>query len=77
MKIKQVETMILKTEMKEKQDHTNYVSISIAIIEDGTTFNVNTTNLDLINLEPFSKHLANFVLQDSKYGLRLALENID
>ena len=35
MKIKQVETMVLKTEMKEKQDHTNYVSISIAIIERG------------------------------------------
>ena len=77
MKILDQEIMSLKVEKKEKQDHTNYVSIGIACLNDGSTFTVNTTNLDLINLEPFSKHLANFTLQDSKYGMRLVLENID
>ena len=77
MKINEKEIMILKVDKKEKQDHTYYVAIGIACLDDGSTFTVNTTNLDLINLEPFSKHLANFTLQDSKYGMRLVLENID
>ena len=77
MKINEKEIMVLKVDKKEKQDHTYYVAIGIAIIEDGTTFTVNSTDLNLINLEPFSKHLANFSLQDSKYGMRLALESLE
>lgn len=77
MKIESKEIMVLKVDKKEKQDHTYYVAIGIACLEDGSTFTVNSTNMDYLELEPFSKHLANFSLQDSKYGMRLALESLE
>ena len=77
MKILGQEIMILKVEKKEKQDHTYYVSIGIACLNDGSTFTINSTNMDYLNIEPFSKHLANFSLQDSKFGMRLALESLE
>lgn len=77
MKINQKEIMILSVNQKKKQDGTDYVSISFASIDDGTPFTVSAANLDLLLLEPFSKHLADFSIADSKYGMRLTLENID
>ena len=77
MKIESKEIMVLKVDKKEKQDHTYYVAIGIACLEDGSTFTINSTNMDYLNIEPFSKHLASFSLQDSKYGMRLALESLE
>ena len=77
MKIESKEIMVLKVDKKEKQDHTYYVAIGIACLDDGSTFTINSTNMDYLNIEPFSKHLANFSLQDSKFGMRLALESLE
>ena len=77
MKIESKEIMVLKVDKKEKQDHTYYVAIGIASVDDGTTFTVNSTNLDYLNIRPFSKHLATFNLQDSKYGMKLVLEELE
>ena len=77
MKIESKEIMVLKVDKKEKQDHTYYVAIGIACLDDGSTFTINSTELNYLELEPFSKHLANFSLQDSKYGMRLTLESLE
>ena len=76
MKIENLECLILNTSEKGKQNGEHYVSVGIACINDGSAFTVNSTDMELLNLKPFSKHIANFTLMDSKYGMRLTLDNI-
>ena len=76
MKIENLECLILNTSEKVKQNDEHYVAIEIACINDGSAFTVNSTDMELLNLKPFSKHIANFTLMDSKYGMRLTLDNI-
>ena len=77
MKIENLECLILNTSEKVKQNGEHYVSVGIACINDGSAFTVNSTDMELLNLEPFSKHLASFTLLDSKYGMRLSIDNIE
>ena len=77
MKIDQKEMIILKLDMQQKQDKTSYVAISMACVEDGTTINIISNNLDYIKLQPFSKCLADFTLNETRYGLKLSLENLE
>ena len=77
MKIENLECLILNTSEKVKQNGDHYVAIGIACINDGSSFTVNSTDMELLKLEPFSRHIANFTLMDSKYGMRLTLDNIE
>ncbi|MDY2883807.1 MAG: hypothetical protein SOT71_14260 [Romboutsia timonensis] len=77
MKIENSEIIILSVTEKAKQDGTPYVYIGFASLSDGTPFNVSSTDMELLNLEPFSKHLASFTLSDSKYGMRLNVDSIE
>ena len=77
MKIEK-EILILNVTEKKKTDNSLYLAISFATIDDGSSFTVNTTDMELLNaLEPFSKHIANFTLIDSKYGMKLSIDNIN
>lgn len=77
MKI-QKEILILNTTEKKKSDNSLYLAVSFATLDDGSSFTVNSTDMDLINtLEPFTKHIANFTLMDSKYGMRLSIDSIN
>ena len=76
MKIEK-EILILNVTEKKKSDNSLYLSLSFATIDDGSSFTVSSTNMDLLNiLEPFTKHIANFTLIDSKYGMRLSVDSI-
>lgn len=77
MKIEKLECLILNTSEKVKQNGEHYVSIGIACINDGSSFTVNSTDMELLKLEPFSRHLASFTLIDSKYGMRLSIDSIN
>ena len=77
MKIENLECLILNTSEKVKQNGDHYVAIGIACINDGSSFTVNSTDMELLKLEPFSRHIANFTLMDSKYGMRLSIDNIE
>ena len=77
MKIENLECLILNTSEKIKQNGEHYVAIGIACINDGSSFTINSTDMELLKLEPFSRHIANFTLLDSKYGMRLTLDNIE
>ena len=77
MKIEKLECLILNVNEKVKQNGEHYVSVGIACINDGSSFTVNSTDMELLKLEPFSRHIANFTLMDSKYGMRLTLDNIE
>ena len=77
MKIENLECLILNTNEKVKQNGDHYVAIGIACINDGSSFTVNSTNMELLKLEPFSRHIANFTLMDSKYGMRLSIDSIE
>ena len=77
MKIEKLECLILNVNEKVKQNGEHYVSVGIACINDGSAFTVNSTDMELLNLEPFSKHLASFTLSDSKYGMKLTINSID
>ena len=77
MKIENLECLILNTSEKVKQNGEHYVSIGIACINDGSAFTVNSTDMELLNLKPFSKHIANFTLLDSKYGMKLSIDSIE
>ena len=55
----------------------HYVAIGIACINDGSAFTINSTDMELLKLKPFSKHIANFTLMDSKYGMRLSIDSIE
>ena len=77
MKIENLECLILNTSEKVKQNGEHYVSIGIACINDGSSFTISSTDMELLKLEPFSRHIANFTLMDSKYGMRLTLDNIE
>ena len=77
MKI-QKEILILSITEKKKTDNSLYLSVSFATLDDGSSFTVNTTDMDLLNiLEPFTKHIANLTLSSSKYGLVLKLDSIN
>ena len=77
MKIENLECLILNTSEKVKQNGEHYVSIGIACINDGSSFTISSTDMELLNLKPFSKHIANFTLLDSKYGMRLSIDSIE
>ena len=77
MKIENLECLILNVNEKVKQNGEHYVSVGIACINDGSSFTVNSTDMELLKLEPFSRHVANFTLMDSKYGMRLSIDSIE
>ena len=77
MKIENSEIIILSVTEKAKQDGTPYVYIGFASLSDGTPFNVSSTDMELLKLEPFSKRIANFTLMDSKYGMKLSIDSIE
>ena len=77
MKIENLECLILNTSEKVKQNGEHYVAIGIACINDGSSFTINSTDMELLKLEPFSRHVANFTLMDSKYGMRLSIDSIE
>ena len=77
MKIENLECLILNVNEKVKQNGEHYVSVGIACINDGSSFTVNSTDMELLKLEPFSRHIANFTLMDSKYGMRLSMDSIE
>ena len=77
MKIENLECLILNVNEKVKQNGEHYVSVGIACINDGSSFTINSMDMELLNLEPFSKHLASFTLLDSKYGMKLTINSID
>ena len=77
MKIENLECLILNVNEKVKQNGEHYVSIGIACINDGSSFTINSTDMELLKLEPFSRHIANFTLLDSKYGMRLSIDSIE
>lgn len=77
MKIYRDEIIILNVTAKKKQDGSDYVAIGFASASDGSPFTVLSTNMDYLKLEPFSKHLADFTIIDSKYGMRLTLDNLE
>ena len=77
MKIENLECLILNTSEKVKQNGEHYVAIGIACINDGSSFTVNSTDMELLKLEPFSRHIANFTLMDSIYGMRLSIDSIE
>ena len=77
MKIEK-EILILNVTEKKKTDNSLYLSISFATLDDGSSFTVNSTDMELLNaLEPFTKHIANFTLLDSKYGMRISVDSIN
>ena len=77
MKIENLECLILNTSEKVKQNGEHYVSIGIACINDGSSFTISSSDMELLKLEPFSRHIANFTLLDSKYGMRLSIDSIE
>ena len=77
MKIENLECLILNTSEKVKQNGEHYVALGMACINDGSSFTVNSTDMELLKLEPFSRHIANFTLMDSKYGMRLSIDSIE
>ena len=77
MKIENLECLILNISEKVKQNGEHYVAIGIACINDGSSFTINSTDMELLKLEPFSRHIANFTLMDSKYGMRLSIDSIE
>ena len=77
MKIEKLECLILNVNEKVKQNGEHYVAIGIACINDGSSFTISSTNMELLKLEPFSRHIANFTLMDSKYGMRLSIDSIE
>ena len=77
MKIENLECLILNTSEKVKQNGEHYVTIGIACINDGSSFTINSADMELLNLKPFSKHIANLTLLDSKYGMRLSIDSIE
>ena len=77
MKIENLECLILNTSEKVKQNGEHYVAIGIACLNNGSSFTINSTDMELLKLEPFSRHIANFTLMDSKYGMRLSIDSIE
>lgn len=82
MIIENKEILILSAEPKERLDKNSgikipYMSIGIAAIEDGSPFTINSTNMELSKLKPFSKYIADLVLTNSKYGLKLEITKIN
>lgn len=77
MKIENLECLILNVNEKVKQNGEHYVAIGIACINDGSSFTISSTDMELLKLEPFSRHIANLTLMDSKYGMRLSIDSIE
>lgn len=61
----------------ENKDKIPYLVLNLTIVEDGSVVNIISKNIELIKLELFSKHIANFDLSSNKYGLKLSIDSID
>lgn len=78
MLIENVEVMVLKVEEKENKERVPYLIIGLAIIEDGTVFDITSKDLKLISkLQAFSKQVVNLDLTSNKYGLNLKLLSVN
>lgn len=69
--------LILKIEPKTNKDNQDYLMISFADIVDGNTYNVICKDMSYASLKSFGQYTAKFTLNNSRYGLNLAVDSIE
>lgn len=76
MKVKS-EFLIAKTEVKTREDKTQYLMLSILDLGSGDVFDIVHKNIeDYAKLKPMTKVDLEVDISNSKYGLKLAIVEI-
>ncbi|MFR0018276.1 MAG: hypothetical protein ACLRVF_18395 [Clostridium paraputrificum] len=78
MKINNITVLVSNIEKKINNNTKEpYWSIGVLDLSDGTNFNLTVKEEDKANkLKMMNKYIMDFTLQDSKYGMKLSLDNV-
>lgn len=78
MKINGITVLVASIEGKTNTNTKEpYWSVGILDLTDGTNFNLTVKEQEkATKIKPMTKYIMDFILQDSKYGMKLTLENV-
>jgi len=78
MKIKQVEVLVTKVDLKKNQKGEAYILIDLLDMESGDSFNIMSKDLDLMKaISQMNKYKVDLILSSSRFGLRLELDRVN
>ena len=77
MKIKNVDVLVTKVEVKENKEGKGYLIINLLDLLSGDNFQIINKDLELLGkLKPMTKYKIDFDLTSTKYGLKLDIDKI-
>lgn len=77
MKIKNIDVLVTKVEVKENKESKGYLIINLVDLASGDNFQLINKELELLGkLKPMTKFKIDFDLISSKYGLKLDIDKI-
>jgi hypothetical protein len=77
MKIKNIDVLVTKVEVKENKESKGYLIINLVDLASGDNFQLINKELELLGkLKPMTKFRIDFDLTSSKYGLKLDIDKI-
>lgn len=77
MKIKNVDVLVTKVEVKENKEGKGYLVINLLDLVSGDNFQIINKELELLGkLKPMTKFKIDFDLTNTKYGLKLDINKI-
>lgn len=78
MKIESIDVLVAKVELKKNAKSEAYLLIDFLDIESGDSFNVMSKEIELMQkLQPMTKYTISLSLTNSKFGLRLGIEEVE
>lgn len=77
MKLKNIDVLVTKVEVKENKDGKGYLIINLLDLSSGDNFQVINKELELLGkLKAMTKFKIDFDLTSTKYGLKLDIDKI-
>lgn len=77
MLIRDAQMLVTNADMSEMQDHTIYCRVGLLSLDDGQKFDVSVREPEKYSaLKPMTKVKLNLTLSNSKYGIRLGIQDI-
>lgn len=77
MIIKNVDMLVTNADLKKGQDNTDYCAVGLLSLDDGQKFDVTVREAETyIQLKPMTKITLDLQLTNSKYGMKLSINDI-
>lgn len=77
MIIKNVDMLVTNADLKKAQDNTDYCAVGLLSLDDGQKYDVTVRDPETyLQLKPLTKITLNLQLTNSKFGMKLSINDI-